>query len=274
MDVFVVPVILLAAAALGWWGWRALRARTAAPEDGVRVEHHLFPEVTERVLEEDAFEGSFWEVEDPLPVRAALAIRYCDANRLTTHRTIRVHQFGAFGATSLLIAHCEPRDAMRTFRVDRIESCSSVDTGTLIDDVAGFLRARYLSHPVLARERLATEAYDALRILLYLGQANGLDIAERTIIRDTCRKLAGDTLLSPARIDALYHELDAPTGRAFQQAVARLADRSPEGRIAIMVAAKRIAAGKAHEEPVTQQALAYLQQRLFNTRGDALPALG
>lgn len=259
-------VIIAVALAIGGWIWHERRQRAA--RQLVRVDHHLIPEVNERVVETDAWEGSFWEVEEPRPVRVHLRIRYRDANDLQTERKIRVHQFGAFGRdreTMLLVAHCELRNEMRTFRADRIEACIDADTGMPIADVIAHLRRAYLATPELARARLEPDEYDALRVLLYLGKAEGLRVADKAIVAEACRKLVRETHVSGELIDRFLRELGAPTVTAFELAANRLAARSPDRRIALMVAAKRLVATQTDTQPVEQQALAYLQQRLFNT---------
>jgi hypothetical protein len=144
-------------------------------------------------IDKDNWEGSFWEVQDPFPVKASLRIDYEDGAGKKTERVVDVRQFGIDGYGNLLIGHCLMRNATRTFRTDRIKRCIDEETGEVVDDVFAYLRAKYESSPEHARDRLYEEEYDTLRVLLYVGKADGqLRAAEKAIIRVACRALAND----------------------------------------------------------------------------------
>lgn len=211
----------------------------------------------------DAWEGSFWEAEAPYPVAATLKLRYCDANQSVTERTVTVRQVGSVPGASLLIAHCHMRDATRTFRSDRIRECVDVETGEVIQDVPGYLRARYEASPDRALEQWLESDLDVLRILLFVGKADGqLRAAEKAIIRKTAIAMANDSRITDELIDSTLREMSVPTLQAFKVAVGRFAPRDAELRTQLVDAARAMIATQKAVHPAEAEALAYMEKKL------------
>lgn len=267
--------VLLVAAIL----WVVLKSiRGGSTKQGL-TQHPSVEETTAETVapdsDRDNWEGSFWEVQDPFPVKAALRIDYEDATGRRTQRTVDVRQCGPYLDCSLLIAHCRLRNATRTFRTDRILRCIDEETGEIVSDVQSYLRNRYEASPEFARDKLFDEEYDTLRILLYVGKADGqLRAAERAIIRDTCRVLAADSRITDDLIDEMFAALDVPTIHAFKLAVGRLSKAPSAGRMALVKAAEDIVATQKTVHPAEQEALEYMRKRLLESRsGNLEPAL-
>jgi len=127
-----------------WAIYRAIvKARSSSVQEiplKVTVRYEKSGTETRRDSEEDEWEGSFWEVEQPHPTNARLHLRYVDGAGQQTERTVDVRQFGAFGPSCLLIGHCNLRNATRSFRTDRIQSCVDVETGEVVSDVRSYLQ--------------------------------------------------------------------------------------------------------------------------------------
>jgi hypothetical protein len=224
-------------------------------------------------IDKDNWEGSFWEVQEPFPVTASLRIDYEDGAGKKTERIVDVHQFGTDGYGNMLIGHCRMRNATRIFRTDRIKKCIDEETGEIVDDVYAYLRAKYESSPEHARDKLYEDEYDTLRILLYVGKADGqLRAAEKAIIRETCRALANDSRLTDALIDELFSTLDVPTLQAFKMAVGRLAPKSSEVRATLVKAAEDMVATQKSVHPSEKESIEYMRRRLAVSATDA-PAL-
>ncbi|TNF58893.1 MAG: WYL domain-containing protein [Burkholderiales bacterium] len=215
-------------------------------------------------IDKDEWEGSFWEVTQPLPAKARLRIKYTDGADRKTERTIDVRQFGAMGPSTLLIGHCHMRNATRTFRTDRIESCVDVETGEVISDVRAYLQQKYDASPDKTKDLLLEGEYDTLRVLLYVGKADGqLRAAEKAVIRETCIAITNDSRLTERTIEDLFVNMDVPTLQAFKLAVGRIAKRDSSSRTVVMTAAEKMVATQKAVHQAEQEALDYMRKRFF-----------
>ena len=214
-------------------------------------------------VDRDEWEGAFWEVAAPIPVKASLRIGYIDGAGRHTDRTVEVRQFGAFGNSALVIGKCLLRGATRTFRTDRIQSCVDMETGEIINDVRSFLQRRYdESADKTAADLLANE-FDTLRVLLFVGKADGQFRAEeKAVIRDACVTITNDARLTVNMIQQLLNEMDVPSLQAFKLAVGRLAKRDSTQRALVMSVAEKIVATQKTIHPAEQEALDYMKRRL------------
>lgn len=211
----------------------------------------------------DSWEGSFWDVPAPKFISANLHLRYRDGAGAETERNVTVRQFGPMDNAFLLIGHCHLRDETRTFRTDRILGCVDTDTGEVVENVAQFLLARYESSPEASLDQLLESDYDALRILLFVGKADGaLRAPERAVILEAARGLAEDSRLSDQALDRTLRGVEVPSLQAFRLAVGRLAQRPPSHRGTILAAARAMVGTQARVHPAEQEALDYLDKRL------------
>ena len=220
-------------------------------------------------VDRDEWEGSFWEVAQPLPTNAKLRLKYTDGVGRKTERNVDVRQFGAMGPNTLLIGHCNMRDATRTFRSDRIESCIDEETGEVVTDVRAYLQTKYDQSPDHTKDLLLEGEYDTLRVLLYVGKADGqLRAAEKAVIRETCVAITNDSRLTDGSIEDLLANMDVPTLQAFKLAVGRLAKRDQAAQIVVMTAAERMVATQKSVHLAEQEALDYMKKR-FTTGANA-----
>ena len=220
-------------------------------------------------INKDEWEGSFWEVAQPLPAKAKLRLKYTDGAGRKTERTVDVRQFGAVGPNTLLIGHCNMRDATRTFRSDRIESCIDEETGEVVSYVHTYLQNKYDQSPDRTKDLLLEGEYDTLRVLLYVGKADGqLRAAEKAVIRDTCIAITNDSRLIDSTIDELLTNMDVPTLQAFKLAVGRLAKRDQAAQAVVVNAAEKMVATQKTVHRAEQEALDYMKKR-FATGANA-----
>lgn len=103
----------------------------------------LSPEQLSTQLTDDSWEGSFSEAENPKALSVNLQIRYVDGAGLESDRKIRVLEFDNDLHDGIMIAHCYMREAIRTFRFNRIQSCLNSDTQEPVVDVAAYLNEQY-----------------------------------------------------------------------------------------------------------------------------------
>lgn len=137
--------------------------------------------------DKDEWEGSFGNVVDPHPMKARLRLTYVDGAGKQTQRTVEVREFGKLGPNTILIGHCLLRNATRIFRADRVQHCVDEKTWEVVHDIQSYLKKTYEESSERTIEDLLEGEYDTLRILLYVGKADGqLRAAERAVILETC----------------------------------------------------------------------------------------
>ena len=174
------------------------------------------------------------------------------------------------GPNALLIGHCNMRDATRTFRSDRIESCIDEETGEVVPDVRAYLQAKYDQSPDRTKDLLLEGEYDTLRVLLYVGKADGqLRAAEKAVIRETCIAISNDSRLTDSTIDELFVNMDVPTLQAFKLAVGRLAKRDQAAQAVVMTAAEKMVATQKAVHQAEQEALDYMKKRFASAASAA-----
>ncbi len=217
---------------------------------------------TSQTSDKDEWEGSFWEVVRPTPVAAHLQLSYTDGSGKYTERTVQIRKFGMYVDSVLLIGHCELRNATRTFRTDRISQCVNKETGEVIADVTEFLTNKYKQSPQKTKDSLLEEEYDLLRVLLYVGKADGqLRAEEKRVILETCVALTADSRLSDKDIDQMFTEMDVPTLHAFKLAVGRIAKRGATHASVVLAASERMVATQKTSHATEIEALEYMRKR-------------
>ena len=275
-----LPYLLLGGLAI-WIAYRVLGKPRAAPPSPQPDQYGLPIKITasyddggygsqpRESVDKDEWEGSFWEVAQPLPAKAKLRLKYTDGAGRKTERTVDVRHFGVIGPNTLLIGHCNMRDATRTFRSDRIESCIDEETGEVVSDVRKYLQTKYEQSPNRTKDLLLEGEYDTLRVLLYVGKADGqLRAAEKAVIRDTCIAITKESRLIDSTIDDLLSNMDVPTLQAFKLAVGRLAQRDQAAQSVVMTAAEKMVATQKTVHQTEQEALEYMKKR-FATGANA-----
>jgi len=210
---------------------------------------------------EDAWEGTFWETENPFPVHALLQIKYRDGNGQDTERVVTVRQFDNHYLGGMIIGHCHLRNATRTFRFDRIIECFDRKTGEFITDVGFFLQKIYESSPSFSIDKLLETDYDTVRVLLYVGRADGqLRKPEKQIILDVCRQLTSDTRINDVIFDKMILDIENLTINAFKKAVNRLSTRSNEEKDIILNKSIEIINTQKTKTAAEQEAIEYIKK--------------
>jgi len=207
--------------------------------------------------------GVFWEGQRSFAVKAPLHILYTDAQGDTSKRDVDVQGYSAEHGVGYVAGICHLRQTYRTFRVDRIRKCFNTQTMEPIEDVYNYLWGMYERSPYYAADLFREAEHDAMRLLFYVGKAEGHLLApEKTIIYDTCRLLAGATKLTEDQIGLLFEEFPNPSKRAFEAAVDRCRDKPSEVRAALIYSAERMIATQKTVYPVEKFALLYMRAAL------------
>ncbi len=211
----------------------------------------------------DNWEGAFWDVQSPRNISANLRIDYTDGAGSRTTRDIRLMKYGPWDGGAILWAYCHLRQANRTFRTDRIISCTDIETGEVIENLEGWLDEKYRASPDCAIEKIIETAWDALRVLYYVSKADGrLTQKERAVVRDAVRSLSTHPAIDDKRIDDMFDAIDNPTITAFKQAFGRLIKENRELAEKVVTWSESIISTEKKVAAAEQEALDYLKLRL------------
>lgn len=256
-----VTIVVVAGACYGAYWW----SRRSRERDAASRHRYALRKMAGRDAGEDNFEGWFVEGADPHPVSANLEIGYCDAVGNETVRKIHVRQFDPGHRKGMLLAHCWLRDASRSFRVDRIKACVDTDTGEVVTNVIKHLQGRHAADPERVIEILARDYRDIVRVLGYMGMADGdFSPEERQIVAGYMVKLTRDDRIVPDMIDIAARRIGKTTLHGFKAAVGRVIKSGGVSPILLAGCCREIAEADGEVSPEEQAALDYLDRRILS----------
>lgn len=208
----------------------------------------------------DAWEGTFREGVNAYDVKAYLHFDYVDGNGSRTTRSVLTYE--ADDVLGMIMAHCELRDATRTFRYDRMSNCVDLETGEVIDDIGSHLYEKYLSSPEYSILKFTEENIDLIKCLLYIGKADGqMRKEERDIILNVCQSSADGSLDVEKTVTKLLNEIQVPSIQAFKLAVGRIASKNHDQFRVLARAASDIVNTQKTIHPSEQAALDYISKK-------------
>src|SRR3972149_10132320 len=153
-------------------------------------------DMEDRDPDRDAWEGAFWDAANPFPVKATLKLTYVDGKGDRSQRIVDVREFDEYLYEGMLIGHCQLRDATRTFRFDKIQECINMETGEVVQVVAGFLKKKYEASPEATLDKLYGDHHGLLRVYLYIRKADDrLTSKERLSIIEHIKSISNDERL-------------------------------------------------------------------------------
>lgn len=198
-----------------------------------------------------------------MPAVTVLRIGYEDSVGSVVERVIGTRMFAnlAFGPT--ILAHCQLRDAVREFRIDRIHSCFDENTGQPVEDVYEHLHNLYMGTPDYTLDCLMNEQHDVLRVLLYLLEAGDNTPEQVTAaLAETCRHLSGDERISEAALDERLTPIRGAGAQAYRAWVGRLGKRlTGDARHLLLRLANRLVKREGSLSEAQRDALDYLSAR-------------
>ena len=75
-----------------------------------------------------------------LPIRANIFITYKSSKGVISERQVKV---SSSDGSEYIYAQCFLRNEARTFRIDRIQNCTNLDTDEVVDNIPLFFREKY-----------------------------------------------------------------------------------------------------------------------------------
>lgn len=198
----------------------------------------------------------------PRPVKAQIKIRYKDSNGDISERVVDVRECDIWAPDGYLNGFCHTRGAIRTFRLDRIESAIDVETGELIHNLNDYADKKYEESPIAAVDKLFETHSDALRVLFYIAKADGRFTAkEKDIYLDYCRSVHPDDRLNTQVIDSALKWVDIPSAHSYKVICGKLAKLDTQTKGAIIEAAEAMIATQKTISPEEEMAISYMKKR-------------
>ena len=222
------------------------------------------PQTRRAAAEEgDAWEGSFFEVEQWHKTNRSVSFDYVDGNGNATKRTADLRAFEVHNPIGLVIGHCHLRNATRSFRFDRMRHVVDATTGELLPNLQAELTRDWECSPAPAIEAIFTQHKDVLRMLMYMAKADGAVRAkEVAVIANFCRELTGEARLDVSMVKEFLSFVDVPTTRAFVIAYNRLRREQPDMAKKTADACRAIVAAEKNVHPSEAAALEILDKPL------------
>lgn len=189
-----------------------------------------------------------------------LTICYEDSGGDITHRGVSVIDFDEEGMTGL----CHLRGHERTFRYDRVLSCSNTKTGEVVRNINQHLMQQYKPTLRYTLDMLYRNHADALKVLYYVARADGqMRAPEVKVIAGFLKVLTRDFRIDEDSARELLYGFNPPSLQTFKVSVGKVASRgnSTTARSLVLACRAIVNTGKTITA-VEQEALAYLDKRL------------
>lgn len=211
----------------------------------------------------DAWEGSFYDVAGQRSTARRVRIIYRDGDGAVSERVVQLRAFEPTGAAALVFGRCMLRNAMRTFRFDRMVRVTDEDTGEIITNLQEDLNAEWEASPEPVLDALYREHNDLLKMVLYAARADGaVRAAELQVIARHCVELTGDERITPALVKELLAAVDAPSVTSFTRIYNRLRRERPADALRAAQACREVVGTQKTIHPAEQGMLDALNKPL------------
>ncbi len=200
---------------------------------------------------------------NPKSISANLKLNYEDSRGDSSERIVDVKECDTNNPAGYLIGFCHLRNAIRTFRMDRIKKAIDIETGEVITSLTDFAAKKYGESPLFSIEGLLEDSMDAIRGLFYIAKADGRFTAkEKMVFLEYCHAASGDERINLKDIEEVCKYLPIPSMQAFKLICGRLAKLDDARRKSIISFAEKIIATERKISSEEAEAIAYMKKRL------------
>lgn len=239
--------------------WEFLKKKVLNDEDGYRRDRYDSDWYENRAVR-------IWDSTDIFSVDATLEITYKGSKGRKSDYLVDVDQAGYLDDGGIISGHCQSRKTGRNynkaFLTERIVDCVDADTGEAVSDIMEYLRDKYEALPYRSLDRLSQEEGDAIKVLLYVGKADGrLITSERGMIQDACRRLVGDDRITDDDINKVLKDINVPSLQTFRVAVGKVAKRGGASVDILLETAEALVDAEKTVHPAEKAALDYMRKR-------------
>lgn len=196
-----------------------------------------------------------------LPATGRYRIAYEDQRGLKTERDIRVKRVHERGGSYAIDAHCELRNAHRSFLGDRIESAVNLDSGEIVGNVASDAISQYADSGAGRALSAIEKEWMGVSVLIFVCKQDGqMRKSERFIIAEYLKKYCSSTQLDDTELDSAIKALGEPDQKEFKRIVRDLKDAGDKVRLTdLLNYAKRIVDTQKTIDPMEKAALEILE---------------
>lgn len=217
---------------------------------------------------DDPIEQPDWSVEEslshycPRPITATIKLDYVDSQGRISQRIVDARECDTSAPDGYLVGFCHLRRSVRTFRLDRIQSAVDMGTGEVISSLREFAEDKYQNSPIAAMDALYKSHADALRVLLYIGKADGRFTAkEKQFFLDFCLTVQPGGKIDMETINDLFKYIDPPTMYNYKVLCGYLAKQDEVIKSAILSAAEGMIVTQKTVAPEETAAIDYMKKR-------------
>lgn len=249
-------LLLFIASALTWFGLKYIQKKIKQKRQPRQKTQQVeeYANATEQGA--DRWDGWFYEAEQQRYLQKNVIIRYLDASDKPSQRMVRVKGFEPNRPDGLLFGFCELRNANRTFRFDRIQHAIDADTGEILPNLQAWLNQEYEALPIAALDRILSDHYDEIQILLYAAKADGaMRAAELQVITKHCQAITGDDRITTSDVKKLLGDLEVPDTKAFTRLYQRLKKTRPTAAAEVAELCRNVVATQKTIHPKEQEML-------------------
>lgn len=233
----------------------------------IRVKSSVTPSTTETKRVDVEGEGKDnWDQFDfynatMLPAKGRYRINYEDQCGLKTERDIRVKRVHERGGSYAIDAHCELRNAHRSFLGDRIERAVNLDSGEIVESLASDAISQYADSGAGRALSAIEKEWMGVAVLVFVCKSDGqMRKEERAIVAEYLKKHCTSTPLDDAELDSAIKALGNPDHKEFKRIIRDLKAAGDNDRLTdLFNCAKRIVETQKTVDPVEKAALEILE---------------
>ena len=127
--------------------------------------------------EKDAWENYGFADFETKSVIVDINISYTDIENQKSNRNITTKAFWYIPQENehFLVAHCHVRQSLRTFRIERIEELTVIETGEIIerDNYLSFFEVEHMKSPKYVVSQLLLKYQPEIQLILFIAQSDG-----------------------------------------------------------------------------------------------------
>lgn len=248
--------------------------RKPAPRELViRVESSVSNGSAEETNSE-AEEKDNWEKFDfyrakMLPAKGRYRINYEDQRGFKTERDIEVKRVHECDGKYAVDAHCLLRNAHRSFLSERVAKAVNLDTGEIVENLAGDAIAQYADTGEARALSAINKEWMGVAVLVFVCRADGqMRQPERAVVAEYLKRHCADMSLDDGDLDSAIKALGEPDLKEFKRIIRDLKDAGDQERLTdLLGCAKRIVETQKSVAPMEKAALEMLQDAVVRSTG-------
>jgi hypothetical protein len=196
-------------------------------------------------------------------ITAFLRIEYIDRDGQKTIRDVDVQTFNDHEYGGILAGFCHLRGAFRSFRYDRIQSCTDLKTGEVIEDIKKYLNNQYKETPDWLENHIIMEYIDNMKILYYVAKADGAcRKKEKQIITQYIQEVTNNQMVTLDMTNEILQKIGTVNWQTFECSINNVKQQKQIDISQLLLYCQTIAATQKRKRHNTQTIMNYISQQL------------